>query len=69
MRPPGSATYAGKAAVCDEIQPEMLKTLNQGVIWLYSRASGGLVFWRSTERLANCVDHPHTQKGRQERMH
>ena len=30
---PGSATYAGKAAVCDEIQPEMLKALNQGVLW------------------------------------
>jgi len=27
---------AGKAIVCDEIQSEMLKALNRGVVWLAS---------------------------------
>jgi len=26
----------------------------------------GLVLWKCSEILANCGDHPHTQKGRQE---
>jgi len=55
------ALKSGKAAGCDEIRPEMLKTWNRGVLWL-TRVSGGLLFLEGTERLANLYDHLHTHE-------
>jgi len=68
---------AGKAAGCDEIRPEMLKTLNKRVLWLTRVLhSSGLVFWKDTEGLRNletiptnwCKDH-YTQESRRKKMH
>jgi len=51
---------------CDEIRPEMLSLESRRSSLADSCVSSGLVFWNSTEILANWGDHPHTQKGRQE---
>ena len=55
-----------KAAVYDEIRPEMLKALNREQrrsSLADSCVSSGVAFWKGTERLAKCRDHAHTQDG------